>query len=268
MFSRILVATDNCPAVGWAIRYAAVLFPRASFHLLSVLDVSDKTVPPVEAMVCTLEEECKEAIESGRRILREMGVEKVTTSSPRGVPSKEILKYIREHEIELLVISRHAKEGSQKIHLGGTFRRVMEHVHCPVLIVPGEIPLSVPKTVFNPTSGSVYSMSASEMAALLADHFGASMHTLYVGPPDDGRVLSTVRAIAEKLGVPFTGERAEGSPEREILRGINRFDVTVMSRGYRGLRYRMRFLKRSLALGPLERIVLAETGKPIMVVGD
>lgn len=269
MFKNILIATDNSPAIENAMRYVANIFPYARFYIIYVVNTSDGSVPMTNLMIETLEKIGEEAIEKSREVMEDMGITDATYEIRKGVPSKEILSYVNEKKIELLVLARHSKLGGQAVHLGKTCMRVLEHIHCPVMVVPPEFQSDrQPESVFNPTSGSTYSMSASELAVLVADHFRARLFALFIGKSNGERVLDAISTMAERLNVEFSGRICEGRPDKEILEEAKNHDIMVMSRGYRGLKYKFRFFDPHLALGKLEREVLAGSPIPVIVVSD
>jgi nucleotide-binding universal stress UspA family protein len=53
----------------------------------------------------------------------------------RGVPSKEILKFANEQEIELIIMASHGRKGFARLLIGSTAEEVMRKAPCPVLIV-------------------------------------------------------------------------------------------------------------------------------------
>lgn len=53
-----------------------------------------------------------------------------------GVAWREIVQYAADTQIELIVIGTHARGLLQRMLLGSTSKAVLEHVTCPVLMVP------------------------------------------------------------------------------------------------------------------------------------
>ncbi len=266
MFQNILVATDDLPPVRHGLRYTATLFPRSRFHLLSVVDTSDKTVPMSDMVREELKNTAQKAVDSGKHLLKEMGVTSVKTSITEGVPSKEILRYAKENQIELLVTAKTGKECHAC--LGSTCLHVLEKTHCPVIVVPIDVPLKKPRLILNPTSGSHYSTSASELAVVIADHFQAELHALYMGKHHPKPALRNIESKAQKLDVVFKGREIKGNLEREILAWSDKHDIMVFSRGSPSLRYKIRKVNKKAAMGRLEREVLAESRIPVVIVGD
>jgi nucleotide-binding universal stress UspA family protein len=56
----------------------------------------------------------------------------------RGEPTEEILKFAREHSVDLIIMGTHSRRGLDKILFGNTAERVLMNSKCPVLTVgPG-----------------------------------------------------------------------------------------------------------------------------------
>jgi len=266
MFNNILIATDNSKAVHHAISYTVHLFPNASFHIVSVINTSDRSVPLTELIMDEMRVSAEKAVENAKALLISRGARCVETAIRTGTPSREVVKHIAENNIDLLAITRTAKECSP--HIGATCLHILELVHCPVLIVPANTPLKRPENVLNTTGGSKYSLSASEMAVLLADTFKVPLFSLYVGEGNGELALGAVESLAEKLDVPFNCRIATHPKDRDILRCARSYDIMVFSRGYAGIRYKLSRLKKKMILGKLDREVIGDADIPLLIVGD
>jgi universal stress protein A len=53
----------------------------------------------------------------------------------RGLPYEEILKFVKENNIDLIVIGTHGRTGIDRVIFGSTAQRVVRHSPCPVLTV-------------------------------------------------------------------------------------------------------------------------------------
>jgi nucleotide-binding universal stress UspA family protein len=265
MFRKILIATDNSPLMDNIIRYTALLFPQAEFHVLSVIDTSKGNVPLSSLVRSALEGLAREAVENAAKILAEMGLEAIK-ATPAGRPSTEILNYIARNQIGLLVMATHSKSGTQALHIGRCCTRILEHSRCPILLFNKPAKLERPKRILNPTSGSKYSHQGSLLAASLANNLGASLTVLFFGRLSAAEEeIAYVEGLAQALKVPLTKEVCTGDPERCIIERAREHDLIVGSRGRRGLAYKLRFLIPPLALGRLEREVIAESAIPFIM---
>ncbi len=53
----------------------------------------------------------------------------------RGTPHVEIVRYAREEQIDLLVLSSHGLTGLEHVIFGGTTERVVRHSPCDVMVI-------------------------------------------------------------------------------------------------------------------------------------
>ena len=61
--------------------------------------------------------------------------EKMTLAVSRGHPSLEIIRYAKEHELDMIVMSTHGHSGLSHFLLGSVTERVVRKSPCPVLTV-------------------------------------------------------------------------------------------------------------------------------------
>ncbi|MFP4143100.1 MAG: universal stress protein [Thermoplasmata archaeon] len=265
---NILIATDNSPLMKNAIQYTATLFPKSNFHLINVINTSDSSVPQTNLMQSKMAKISQEALENGKEILNEMGIDDVKKSRPRGVPSKEIMKYINENNVDLLVMATHSKTGSQAVHIGETALHSLQVTSIPSLVFSCECAPQKPNRIFNPTTFSTYSIDASMLAIELADYFGASLQTYHFGKKDPGASSRRIEKRAENMGVDYELEINKNASKKEILKKSQEFDFIVGSRGRSGWRYKLRHIFRKFALSALEKELIEESDIPFLMVGD
>ena len=141
----ILVPTDftvdSDRALREAIDIAAV--SRGKVYLLHV----DQSVPivvgetVVDLKVVSAVEENDELItrqkmmEEVRKVASQTEVE-IELDERHGVTFEEILAYMKEKPIDLVVIEPHAKKGLLKNLLGGITDRLVKESTCPMLVLP------------------------------------------------------------------------------------------------------------------------------------
>ena len=141
--NNILVATDfsdtSHAAVDRARDLAAVFGAR--LHMFHVV-----TEPLHEVWACyapgadflnsvgRLQERARARM-LGEMTLSEMSNGRVTLTSSWGDPSDEILKYAREHDIDMIVCGTHGRRGWDHALMGSVAERVVRLGPCPVLTV-------------------------------------------------------------------------------------------------------------------------------------
>ncbi len=268
MFDGILIATDDSPSMKSALEYTANIFPSSNYHLINVINTSDRSIPQTPLMRSKLEEISRETIDHGKNILYSMGISKVNTAIPEGVPSKEIMRYVEEHDIDLLVLATHSKVGSQEIHIGDTALHSLQLTHIPSLIFSCQCKSKVPKSIFNPTTFSTYSVEATFLALELASFFGADLTTYHIGKADPGEELDEVRRMAKDKSVDFRVVVDRDATDEKLVKESNKYDFIVGSRGRGGLLYKFRHLIPQLALSDLEKELITGSPIPFLMVGD
>jgi nucleotide-binding universal stress UspA family protein len=60
-----------------------------------------------------------------------------STKTVEGHPGREIVRYSRDHEVDLIVIATHGLSGIEHLLLGSTTEKVMAGAACPVLVTKG-----------------------------------------------------------------------------------------------------------------------------------
>ncbi|MFP3871496.1 MAG: universal stress protein [Candidatus Natronoplasma sp.] len=268
MFEKILIATDNSPLMRNSIEYTATLFQYADYHLINVLNTSDGSIPQTEIMHSKMTEISQDALENGEKILNRMGIEDVKKVMPKGTPSKEIMKYIEENDIDVLVMATHSKTGAQRVHIGETAMHSLQVTSIPSLVFSCECAPKIPEKIFNPTTFSSYSVAATMMALELAEYFGASLTTYHIGKENPGTASRRIKKRAEKAGVDYELQIEKGASDQKILEKSSEFDFIVGSRGRSGLLYKLRHLIPSFALSSIEKELIAESEVPFLMVGD
>jgi nucleotide-binding universal stress UspA family protein len=143
MLKSILVATDFGEASTAAVeqgRALAVAF-NASLHLLHVV-----TEPLHEAWAGYapgadfLEAVDRFRAEARTRLERliphpERMARHIVVATAWGDPSDEVLKYVRNHRIDLIVCGTHGRRGWEHVMMGSVAERIVRLAPCPVLTV-------------------------------------------------------------------------------------------------------------------------------------
>ena len=266
--SRVVIAADKSPVIMRGAEYTAKLFPKAKFHVISVVNTSDRAIVLTGEYEDILEKMGKESVETIKRLLQRNGIEHVESTIVRGRPSRRILYYASNVSANLIVMATHSKMGTQAITLGRTSRNVIEKTKIPILLFTPFSRSRAPKVILNPTSGSKYSFKASMLSVRLAHALGAELRILYLGQGDIQQKFKTVKEYAEKMGVKYSIEKGKGAPGECIINRSKKADLMVVSRGRPGLGYKFRFLRKELALGKVEREVLAPAEVPILLIPE
>ena len=142
---RILHPTDFSENSQEATRYACGLVEKfySELHLLHVLELHPSSAPvfggglalrpPVQESKQAAEKHLSQVVDQewqeGKLVVR---------ATAEGRPFVEIIRYAREHDIDLIVMGTHGRSGLAHALMGSVAERVVRKAPCPVLTVrPG-----------------------------------------------------------------------------------------------------------------------------------
>lgn len=137
---RILLPTDFSDNSAVATRYACAFAERfnAELHLLHVLEVHLTAVPEF-GMGLAIPSSMKESIAAVEKALAgvldgEWAADKsIVQAVVEGSPFVQIIRYAKEHEIDLIVMGSHGRTGLAHALIGSVAERVVRKSSCPVL---------------------------------------------------------------------------------------------------------------------------------------
>lgn len=142
--TRILVPTDFSETADAALAYAKSLAGQldASLHLLHVF--SNPYAPAMyapEVYVAVPPEARERAMEEARQQLRvrlddeEAARFRSVRAIVAGLTATQILQYVEDHDIDLIVMGTHGRRGVAHLLLGSVAEHVVRRAACPVLTV-------------------------------------------------------------------------------------------------------------------------------------
>lgn len=139
MYQDILIPTDGSDGSRRAIQEAVGLaeLTGATVHGLYVVDTRDyNTLPESKWLTIedALETEGENATDTVRAEAETVGVT-VTTTISQGVPHEEILAYVDDHAIDLVVMGTHGRTGFERVLLGSVTEKVIRTTSVPVHVV-------------------------------------------------------------------------------------------------------------------------------------
>lgn len=143
---RILFPTDFSDNARAAVPYACAFAEQfgAELHILTVLYEMAQVVPESGTFITTPVSNLDEVRESAERALAKLpGAEgknltNVVRATVLGTPFLEIIRYARQHSIDLIVMGTHGRGGLAHVLLGSVAERVVRKAPCPVLTVRPE----------------------------------------------------------------------------------------------------------------------------------
>ena len=142
---RILLPTDFSQHSATAANYACELATRfdAELHLLHTLEIHPSLTPEF-GMGLVLPKYVSESRSAAEKLLagsldsQWTPGRTVIRAVVEGSPRVEIIRYAREHDIDLIVLSTHGRTGLPHVILGSVAENVVRTAPCPVLTVRPE----------------------------------------------------------------------------------------------------------------------------------
>jgi nucleotide-binding universal stress UspA family protein len=135
MYNDILVPTDGSQGANAALEHGIEIASKwdATLHTLYVVDTRlARTGPLLE----TLRDEGRGAVRDVQVTGTQAGLT-VVTEIAEGNPHEEILDYVSEHGIDMVIMGTHGRTGIDRVVMGSVAERVVRRSPVPVLTVRG-----------------------------------------------------------------------------------------------------------------------------------
>ncbi|MFC6988142.1 universal stress protein [Haloplanus sp. GCM10025708] len=138
-YTDVLVTTDGSDCAGDAAAHAVALADAhdATLHALYVVETRtgyDNAIVDPETVRVRLHEEGSEATAAIAERARTSGVD-VVTAVAEGSPPDEILAYVAEHDVDVVVMGARGRSAFRTALLGSTTESVLARSDVPVLVV-------------------------------------------------------------------------------------------------------------------------------------
>ena len=263
MYDHILAPTDGSEHADRAADHAALLAEAfdATVHLLRVVDIEAAAGPFSAGGV---DDEYIEQRTAGERealserratIPEEIPVQTAVTT---GSPAEGILEYVRETDIDLVVMGTHGRSGLRRYLTGSVAERVLRLSPVPVLTVRATEASAVGSgygEILVPTDGSERAAAAVAHALAIADTYGGTVHAVNVvnvGDVSTGAEVGVPAEFLEELeaagadateavatearaaGVDVVTEVLTGRPKHELLAYVDDHDIDLVVMGTHG----------------------------------
>ena len=264
MYDDVLVATDGSEvATDAALQGIDVARAvGATVHVLSVADDADR-----KRHEGYVEATATEATEAGLA---------VETAVREGRPSRAILAYAEEADVDLLVLGTHGRTGIEQVLVGSVALEVIRESSRPVLTVGGDV-ADLPRSIDDvlvATDGWSGSEAAVEQALALAQACTARLHAFYaVDVRSDApevyesfeehgrRTTAAIAERAEESGLEATQAVVRDEPGEGILAYAEEADVDVIVLGTES-----KSTLGRLVVGSVSQRVVPNATVPVMTV--
>jgi nucleotide-binding universal stress UspA family protein len=296
-FNRILVPIDFSPPSLKAIPYALAISRQfgAEVHLLHVTDVTQQPPPSLLTLPVVPQAEWDQRFLKRLKalVLKYRTDGRVSALEPRtGVAYEEICAAARELNADLVVLATHGYTGYKRMFLGSTAERVVQHSHCPVLVVRHHLSrwngagdlrtrtgFALTKILL-PTDFSDCSQTAFRHGVQLARDFKAELRLVHVIDPhwyplgdkysslDAAQLMEDasraahkqMRSMAATSNVRYSVRVIHGLPAAEICHAANEdVDLIVIStHGRTGIGH--------VLIGSIAEHVVRQAHCPVLVI--
>ncbi|WP_336336160.1 universal stress protein [Haloarcula brevis] len=141
MYDAVLVPTDGSEGSATAAEHAIDLAQRhdASLHALHVLETEQVVdqIPDFEdsSIFDRLADAGQGAVDDIRSQAEDAGVGPVETAVEQGVPREEVVDYVRDHDIDVVVMATEGRTGPSRELIGSVTESVIRASPVPVLAV-------------------------------------------------------------------------------------------------------------------------------------
>ena len=136
MYNNILVPTDGSQGANAALEHGLEIASKwdATLHTLYVVDTRLARSGP---LLETLRDEGRGAVRNVEVTGTQAGLT-VVTEIVEGNPHEEILDYVSEHGIDMVIMGTHGRTGLDRVVMGSVAERVVRRSPVPVLTVRDE----------------------------------------------------------------------------------------------------------------------------------
>lgn len=152
MLKSILVPLDGSELSEKALKYAQAIVPDGGrIHLLSVVDTPEYPtsiyypagLPSFELAYSELQRDVlpqtQEYLARVAEHLQQSNANiNVTVKVTIGEPAATIIDYVRDFEIDAVVMSTHGRSGISRWLFGSVAQKVLSAVKCPVFVIPAK----------------------------------------------------------------------------------------------------------------------------------
>ena len=141
MVKRLLVPIDGSDPADAALEFALEEYPDADITVLSVIDPTDVGYGSIEAAPSTFEHLQKSAEERTQNVLDEAESRAadhgmtVTGETVIGMPSRAIVEWAENNDVDGIVIGSHGRQGVTRVLLGSVAESVVRRSPVPVTVV-------------------------------------------------------------------------------------------------------------------------------------
>ena len=171
MYSRVLVPLDGSELSEVVFPYVKELAARLDIEVI-MLHVRSLEEQDKESLYQAYIEHKVEFVQRQMEDVRaEIGGELllVRGENAAGDPAEEILRYVDESEVDLVLMATHGRSGIRRFVMGSVAEKVLQASSVPVLLVPARVSRQIPYDKW-PVSKIMVPLDGSELAESVLPH--------------------------------------------------------------------------------------------------
>lgn len=139
MFGQILVPLDGSSLAECVLPHVVSLAKVFDAHVILVQVIecpeatSNEPVDPLLWELCKAEAEAY--LDDVRARLEKVGVGSISTELLEGRPASRLVEFIRDADVDLIVLSSHGKAGLSRWNVNSVVRKIIQRAHLSIMIV-------------------------------------------------------------------------------------------------------------------------------------
>jgi len=267
MFRRIMIIADNYKLIDSLLRYTPLLFPKAEFHVVSIVDYSFDILSATSFIDDNLERSAMRALFHCIDTLKGMGI-RAERGYYKGNFEAIVENYIRRQGIDLVATETPMEQDRKRSHISWHLEKLFRTPSRNILILDSPPDMQRPKKVFSIIGDSPKSWLAADRGMQMCKSFGASCGMSFTGRRPRRAIYEHFSKLAHKRGVEFSLEMFDWKRKEEIPSFLEKFDLLVMSRGGHRLRDQVKMWVKALPLSRLEMNILLYAPIPVILVSE
>ncbi len=237
MIKRVLIPTDGFGLEDHVIEYMAKAFPFADFHVISVVNTYERGVQLTNLLYDEMQDASMKAVREAEEKLHSLGIHNVKNRVAEGLPSREIVRYAKLNDVDLIAMRVYGRKSTASAHrLGSTVHNVLKISPIPVLTLADRCDRVPIKRLLLLTDGTAKTKRAENFAILLSSSYNLEMEVIYFSKYSNEsgeKILKNVEWKANYWNVRIEKKIVEDEPKK-IFEHLGENDIVVMGTGKKG----------------------------------
>lgn len=237
---RILIPTDFSDNAKKAAEYAIRLFAdEAELTLVHAYQIPHSGANVLISVQDILEKDANKMLKDEKERLSEIFPQAGTDlilEARLGEPQEVLRRMYMDKEADLIVMGTQGATGLKGILLGSVASSVLERVHAPILAIPSEAELQLPKNIaFAADDKSLNDLSLPEVITELAVKYAGHVHVVNVVSEEEARTVGvSSEAESKPIGsLKNVGQTYHFLEDEDVVHGLDAFlekhDVNLLA---------------------------------------